>query len=486
MNIPGIGPRRAMLIAQELGVKSVADLERALEEGKVAKLPRIGDRVAAHILDEIGRIRSRSQRLPLGVALSTAEEAVRQLRESNAVLEITPAGSIRRMRETIGDIDILVSSAEPERAIGSFTKMPLVKEVLAAGETRASVLTHSDLQIDLRVVPPESYGAALQYFTGSKEHNIKLRELAMKKGLKLNEYGVFAGETRIASATETEVYAALGLPWLPPEIREDTGEVELALQGRVPPLVDASDIRGDLHVHTKLTDGASTIEQMARAAEAAGYEYLAFTDHSQALGVTGGLTEEELRKQHEEIRRLQAGLPSVRLLCGVEVDIHVDKRLDCSDEFLAGCDVVVASIHSALQQPTEVQTARLIAAMENPNVDIIAHPTGRLLGKRPGYDLDLIALLEIAARTGTAVEINAQPERLDLNADAVRAASERRVMLAINTDAHHHDQIGLMRFGVSTARRGWAPPSLVLNTRSVDELTRWLIDRAPTKGGSPA
>jgi len=485
MKVPGIGPRRALLIARELGVKSIEDLEQALRERKVAQLPRVGTKVAAHILEELSRISSRSQRLPLGVAMSAAQEAVRELERSSAVLEITPAGSIRRMCETIGDKDILVSSTKPEAAIAAFTTMPLVKEVLASGETRASVLSHADLQIDLRVVPPESYGAALQYFTGSKEHNIKLRELAIRRGLKLNEYGVFREETRIAGQTEEDVYAALGLPWLPPEIREDTGEVELALQGQVPPLVGLADMRGDLHAHTNRTDGSSTAEQMARAAETAGYEYLAFTDHSRALGVTGGLTEEEFRKQHEEIRSLQPRFPRVRLLCGVEVDIHVDKRLDCSDDFLAACDVVVASIHSALEQPAEMQTARLIAAMENPNVDIIAHPTGRLLGKRPGYGLDLTALLDAAVRTGTAIEINAQPERLDLNADAVRAAVERGVMLVINTDAHHQSQLPLMRFGVATARRGWAPSDLVLNTRPLGELLRWLARKGQT-GRSPA
>jgi DNA polymerase (family 10) len=302
--------------------------------------------------------------------------------------------------------------------------------------------------------------------------------------LKLNEYGVFPADDdsqNLASRTEEEVYAAIGLPWIPPELREDAGEVELARAGKLPRLVELSDLKGDLHTHTRLTDGSSTIAEMVRAAAEHGYAYLAITDHSQALGITGGLTEDELRAEHEQLRALQPSYPDMRLLCGVEVDIHIDERLDCSDEFLESCDIVVASIHSALQKPVSVQTSRLISAINNPRVDVIAHPTGRLLGKRPGYEIDLVAVLEALARTGTAIEVSGQPERLDLNADAVRAAVERGVILVLDTDAHAHDQIaGLMRYAVGTARRGGATAESVLNTRSYEDLRRWL-DRA--KGG---
>jgi DNA polymerase (family 10) len=482
MNVPGIGPRRAMALARELHIESVADLERAIESGAVAALPRVGEKVAQHILRELRARKAAPQRLPLGVALAAAEEVTRQLRACPAAGEMAAAGSIRRMKETIGDIDVLVASEAPAEVIGAFTRLPLTKEVLAAGEKRASVLTHSGQQVDLRVIAPESWGAALQYFTGSKEHNVKLRNLAVKKGLKLNEYGVFRGERQIAGRTEEEVYQALSLPWLPPEIREDRGEVEAALAGQAPQLLSQDDIRGDLHCHSRYSDGASTLEQMAAAAAARGYEYIAFTDHSQALGVTGGLSEDEFREQHARIRALQSSFPGTRLLCGVEVDIRVDCTLDCSDEFLDECDVVVASVHSALQRSREEQTARLIAAMENPRVDIIAHPTGRLLGRRPGYEIDLGAVLEAAARTKTAVEVNGQPERLDLNGDAVRAAVERGVTIVVNTDAHHADQLAHMRFGVATARRGWATPASVLNTLPAADLLRWLRDRRP--GGS--
>jgi DNA polymerase (family 10) len=318
----------------------------------------------------------------------------------------------------------------------------------------------------------------LQYFTGSKEHNVKLRAIAVRKGLKLNEYGVFPvdDDTRnLASQTEEEVYAAVGLPWIPPELREGAGEVELARAGKLPRLVERADIKGDLHTHTRMTDGSSTIAEMVRAGAERSYAYLAITDHSQALGITGGLTEDELRSEHEQIRALQAEYPSMRLLCGVEVDIHIDARLDCSNEFLESCDIVVASIHSAMQKPAAIQTSRLIAAINNPHVDVIAHPTGRLLGKRPGYEIDLGALLDALARTGTAIEVSGQPQRLDLDADAIRAAIERGVTLVLNTDSHAADQIsGLMRYAVGTARRGGASPDSVLNTRDYAGLRRWL------------
>jgi DNA polymerase (family 10) len=485
MQIPGIGPKRAMQFAQDLDVRTVADLQAALDSGQIAALPRLGNKVAEALRAELQRLEARSRRLPLAVALPAAEEVMRQLQACPGVESIAPAGSIRRWKETTGDIDILVASTDPLSVIGAFTSLPVVKQVLGAGETRASIVTVADVQIDLRVVPPEAIGAALQYFTGSKEHNVKLRALAVRKGFKVNEYGVFAVDDdsrNLGSRTEEEVYAALGLPWIPPELREGAGEIELARRNELPRLVAPSDIRGDLHLHTRLTDGSSTIDEMVAAAAERGYAYMAITDHSQALGITGGLTEDELRAEHDQIRALQPQYPSMRLLCGVEVDIHIDERLDCSDAFLESCDVVVASIHSALQKPRDVQTSRLIAAIENPHVDAIAHPTGRLLGKRPGYEIDLAAVLDALARTGTAIEVSGQPERLDLDADGIRAALDRGVLLLLNTDSHAADQIsGLMRYAVGTARRGGATPESIVNTRDLAGVLGWL-QREPAGG----
>jgi DNA polymerase (family 10) len=360
----------------------------------------------------------------------------------------------------------------------AFTSLPLVQQVLGSGDTRSSILTVANVQIDLRVVPPASIGAAMQYFTGSKEHNVQLRAMAVRKGLKINEYGVYSVDddsTSLAGRTEDEVYAIVGLPWIPPELREGAGEIELARKGRLPRLVELGDIKGDLHLHTRLTDGSSTVAEMVRAAAERGYQYMAITDHSQALGITGGLQEHELRDEHEQVHALQPSYPDLRLLCGVEVDIHIDERLDCTDEFLASCDVVVASIHSAMQKSRSVQTSRLISAINNPHVDVIAHPTGRLLGKRPGYEIDLAAVLDACARTATAIEVSGQPERLDIDADAIRAAIERGVLLVLNTDSHAADQIGgLMRYAVGTARRGGATAEHVLNTRDFAALQQWL------------
>jgi DNA polymerase (family 10) len=464
-----------MLLAGELQVHSVDDLRAALESGQVAALPRLGEQTAANILQELNRLQTRSQRLPLAIALPAVEQVLLQLETCSAITAIAPAGSIRRFRDSVGDIDLLVTSTEPGRVMEAFASLPVVKQVLSAGDTRSSVLTHADLQIDLRVVPAHSFGAALQYFTGSKEHNVKLREIAIRKGYKLNEYGLYEGDTCLAGVTEEGIYEALGLAWIPPELREDSGEIELARKKELPRLIQLSDIRGDLHTHTRLSDGSSSITDMLAAAARAGYEYIAITDHSQALGVAGGLTEDELREEHAQIRALADQFPNMQLLCGVEVDIHVDCRLDCSDEFLASCDIVVASIHSALQKPAEVQTARLLAAINNPHVDVIAHPTGRLVGKRPGYDIDLAAVLDACVRSGTAIEVSGQPERLDLSAPAIRTAGDRGVKLALNTDAHEQSQVGnLMRYAVGNARRGWAPRDIVVNAMTYDDLRRWL------------
>jgi DNA polymerase (family 10) len=382
------------------------------------------------------------------------------------------AGSIRRWRETIGDIDILALSSKPEPVIEAFTSLPRVSEVLAAGSTKASVRVSDGLQIDLRVVPPESYGAALNYFTGSQAHNVHLRGLAQSKGLKLSEYGLFKGERRVAGKTEESIYRKLGMEYVEPELREDRGEVEAALGNELPELLELSDIRGDLHAHSNYSDGHATIEEMARAAKARGYKYISMSDHTHSLGVAHGLTVERLMEQGEEIDEVNERLKGFTVLKSTEVDILSDGSLDFPDEVLEQLDIVVASIHSGFQQSREKITGRMLSAIENPNVDIIGHPTGRLLGTRPAYDVDIEAVMEAAAKTGTALEINSHYERLDLNDVNCRRAAEMGVKMAISTDSHHLDQLWMMELGVRTARRGWLRRENVLNTLTTKGLLK--------------
>ncbi|RDV84180.1 DNA polymerase/3'-5' exonuclease PolX [Ammonifex thiophilus] len=470
LRVPGIGPKTAKLLYEKLGVKSLAELERLANEGKLKGLPGIGAKTEENIRRGIALLRAVEERRPLGLVLPLARTVANLLREKAPVERVELAGSIRRFKETVGDVDILAASTRPEEVIKVFTTLPLVAEVLAQGPTKASVRTGDGLQIDLRVVPPESYGAALCYFTGSKAHNIRVRELAVKKGLKVNEYGVFRGEERIAGATEEEVYAALGLPYIPPEIREDWGEIEAALEGRLPVLVELGDIKGDFHVHSKYSDGAATLEEIAAEARRLGLEWVAVCDHSPALKVAGGLDVPTLLKKKEAIERFNAQSPDVKLLCGAEVDILLDGRLDYPDEILAQLDVVVAAIHTGLRQSKEVQTKRLLAAIANPYVHAIAHPTGRLLGEREAYELDLEAIFTAAARTGTWLEINAYYKRLDLNDINARAAAARGVKLTIGTDAHLLEQMEFLELGVGVARRAWLTREQVINTLSYEEL----------------
>lgn len=470
--VPGLGTRRAAIIYRSLGISSIAELGQAAREHRLCQLPGFGERLEANILREVERLEGRTRRLPLGLALPAAEEVAALLRAHPAVLRVDPAGSIRRMRETIGDIDLLVASERPDEAIDAFTRLPVAREVLACGSTRASILTAGDLQIDVRVIAPEVYGAALQYFTGSKEHNIALRELAIRKGLKLSEYGVFDERTgrRLASATEEEVYAALGLPWIPPELRENRGEIEAALAGCLPQLVEERDLRGDLHVHTNWSDGADTLEAMVDAARRRGYEYVAITDHSRGLGVARGLTIERIRAQRRAIEELNRRVAPFRVLHGIEVNIRRDGQLDYTDEVLKQFDVVTASIHGGFEQAEEVMTARIITALRNPYVDVLNHPRGRLLGRREGYAVDLEAVLRVARETGVALEINSQPDRLDLDDVWARRAKDMGVMLTIDTDAHSTGHLALMRYGLGVARRGWLEARNVLNTLPLAEL----------------
>ncbi len=478
MSVPEVGPKTAVLLYERLGVKTVEELEQAARQGLVRTLPRMGAKTEENILKGIELIRRTKERLPLGQVLPHAKEVEEALRSLKEVHALSLAGSIRRMKETIGDIDLLVTSSQPARVMEVFTTLPSVQRVLAKGPTRSSVLLQVGVQADVRVVKPQSFGAALQYFTGSKEHNVKLRERGVRRGYKLNEYGVFRvrDERRVAGRTEEEVYAALDLPWIPPEIREDQGEVELAEKGRLPRLVELADIRGDLQMHTRWSDGSDSAEAMARAARERGYEYIAITDHSRSLKFAGGVTIEELREHARAVRKI-ADRVGIAILMGTECEVHPDGSLDYPDEVLRELDIVLAAVHTRFRMSEAEMTSRIIKAMENPHVDLVAHPTGRLLGQRESYSVDVERLVEAARRTRTALEINAAPERLDLRDTHARMAQERGVMLAINTDAHTRYQLRYMEFGVGTARRGWVEPRHVLNTLPLDELLAYLRER---------
>jgi len=477
LQVPNLGPKRAKLVYEELGIRTIEELQEAAEAHKLAALHGLGPKAEQNILEGIRHLQTTSGRLLLHRAHRVAEEIVALMREKLGELELSPAGSLRRMKETVGDIDILVASRESLPVMETFCSLPVVEKVLLSGETKSSVMTGDGLQVDLRVVLPEQYGAALQYFTGSKEHNVRVREIAKKAGKKINEYGVFSvrGNRRLAGATEEEVYAALKMALPPPEIRENRGEVEAALEGRLPTLVEMGDIRGDLHVHTSASDGVADLLEMRKAAEALGYRYLAVTDHALNLKVANGLDRERLLRQVEEIRKLNArGDSPVTLLSGTELNIGNRGELDFDDQVLARLDVVIASVHGGFRQDREQLTRRMIEAIRNPHVKIIAHPTGRLIGQRPPYEVDLKAVMKEAARTGTALELNAFPDRLDLCDEHLREARDMGVMIALGTDAHRREHMGFMFYGVATARRGWLGREHLLNTMEVEELLDWL------------
>lgn len=481
MQIPGLGPKTIALVNKNLGIDTVEKLETAVRQGKLRDLPGMGAKKEQNILRGIQMLREMlrqgTQRIPLGEAWPIVQEIVEGLKAAG-VKHIMPAGSLRRMKETIGDIDILATALDGAAVIQSFVKGAWVKEVLSAGTTKGSVIAHGGRQVDLRVVEESSFGAALQYFTGSKEHNIKLRDIAKRRGLKVNEYGLFKGARKVAGATEEEIYQKLGLDWIPPTLREDRGEIEAAAAHKLPNLIEMHHIRGDLHVHSDWSDGQSTIEEMALAAKKLGYQYICIADHTASLRYFGGLSEDEIPDKLREIAQVQKKLKDIRILSGVEVDIKTDGSLDYSDEILAQLDVVTASVHSAFQQDEKAMTARLLRAMENPHVDIIGHPTGRLIGKREPYALDIEAVLKKAAETGTAIEVNSFYDRLDLNDVNCRRAKELGVMLAINTDAHHANHLQQIRFGVATAQRGWIEPHNVLNAMPLEDLMAWLHNRS--------
>jgi DNA polymerase (family 10) len=479
LDIPEVGPKTAKLLYEKLEVDNIEKLERAIKEHQIKDLPGMGEKSETNILRGIELYKRRKERFLLGRALPLAEEMVEILSQLKETNKISFAGSLRRKKETIGDIDILVTSQNPEKIMKTFTSLPQVREILAEGPTKSSIITNDDLHIDVRVVEPISFGAALQYFTGSKAHNIKLRELALKRNLKINEYGVFEVESgnRIAGEKEEEVYQALNLPFIPPELREDRGEIEAAQENRLPQLIGYSQIKGDLHLHTKWSDGAHTIKQMAEAAKKRGYKYIAITDHSQSLKFAGGLIEERLREQVEEIQKLNQELKDFTILSGIEVDIKSDGSLDFSDEILSKLDVVIAAIHSGFKQESKIITERIIKAMQNRFVNIIAHPTGRLIGYRESYQVDINEMMEVAAKIGTILEINSYPERLDLNDIYCRMAKEKGVQLAIETDAHSIEGLTFMDLGVAVARRGWLEEKDIVNTLPLDKLLKRLKNR---------
>jgi DNA polymerase (family 10) len=468
--LPGLGPKRVKLLHDKLKVTTLDDLRRAVAAGRLHELhgfgPIIEEKLAAALQKPVA-----AKRFRLSVAEAEAEALVAYLRDGG---EVVVAGSYRRRRDTVGDLDVVVTAADGASVGDKLVRYENVAEVRAHGPTRTTVVLRSGLQVDVRAVAKESFGAALLYFTGSKAHNIALRTIAVRHGWKLNEYGLFAGRRRIAGATEEDVYKKLGLAFIPPELREDRGEIALAAADKLPMLVTRADLRGDLHVHSDWTDGTAPIEAMAEAAQARGYDYIALTDHSRRVAMAHGLNPARLTRQGHEIDRINKRLKTLTILKGIEVDILEDGRLDLPDSSLAKLDVVVAAVHSYFDLPRDQQTERVIRAMNNRHVAIIAHPTGRLIGEREPYDIDMERVIAAARETGCCLEINAQPERLDLNDVHIHAAKQAGVKLAASTDAHAVDSFDYIRFGIDQARRGWLTADDVINTRPLAELRKML------------
>ena len=469
--IPTLGPKKALTVYEELGISSVEELAEAIHQERLRDLKGFGPKTEENILHGIELLQSSGGRVQLDVAMDLAEDIVGALSRVPGCERCAYAGSLRRVRETIGDIDVLAASTKPAPVMRAFTRLPYVTEVIGTGEKKTSVRTTKGLNVDLRVVPPDSWGAALQYFTGSKAHNIRTRERAVHHKLKLSEYGLFDVETgeKIVSRTEEEVYARLGLPWIPPTLREDRGEIEAGLRHELPALVTESDLHGDLHTHTDLTDGLAPLEEMVEAAAERGYAYYAITDHAPDMAMQR-MTDERMLAQRARVRELYGTYPTrgrrggLRLLHGTELNIGPDGSVEWGDDFLAGFDLCVASVHSHFNQDRDALTRRLVRACENPYVNIIGHPTTRILGKRPGLDADLDAVFAACARTGTALEINAHPDRLDLRDEDILRARRHGVRFAVNSDAHAVPHLANMRYGIGTAQRGWLSPGDVINT----------------------
>jgi DNA polymerase (family 10) len=474
MEVPEIGPKTIMRLYKELKITNLHELKKAAEEHRIRGLKGFGGRSEENILKGIQLLEKRTGRMLLGYAYFYAKAIVDYMVETGACKLISVAGSLRRMKETIGDIDILVGSDGPEKVMKVFVENPNVSEVIAQGDTKSSVRLKEGVQVDIRVVSTDSYGAALQYFTGSKEHNISLRSLAIDKGLKINEYGVFKKDTdeRIASRTEGEVYAALGLEVMPPEIRENRGEIKAAIEHRLPALIELKEIKGDLHVHSTLSDGSATVEEIALEARKKAYEYIGITDHSESLKVAGGVSKEDLMKNIEMVRRVSGKTEGVRVLMGAEVEIRNDGTLDYPDGVLKDLDFVVGAVHSGFKMDEKEMTDRIVAAMSNDYLTILAHPTGRVIEQREPYQVNVDKMMDVALEKGVFLEINALPERLDLNDLNCRKAKDRRITLSIGTDAHSIPQLDYMMFGVATGRRGWLGKKDVINTLPLKDLER--------------
>jgi DNA polymerase (family 10) len=480
LKVGGVGPKKASRFWHELGITSIPELEAAARAGSLRELPGMGAKSEAAILENIERLASRQTgRISIGVARPMAERLAERLRALPGVVAAEPAGSVRRWKETVGDLDLLVAAQAPAEVLQAFTGFDEIERVLGQGDTKASVEVVGGLRVQVWVHPPERFGSALQYATGSQAHNVQLRELALRHGLSLSEHGLKAADgVEILCADEAEVYRALGLPWIAPELREGLGELEAAAGGRLPALVTEDDLRGELHAHTDWSDGRATIGAMAEAALSLGLSYLIISDHSPSLGALNGLTPTRLRQQRREIEKVQQRIgDGLRLLRGAEVEILADGRLDYDDDVLAELDLVIASLHVSLRQPREQITERLLRAIANPHVDMIGHPTGRLIGSRGASDVDLESVFAAAADHGVVLEINAHPERLDLNDAYARRAWQVGAMLSINTDAHRPEDLRLRRYGVGVARRAWLPAEAVLNTRRIDSLMGWLRSR---------
>lgn len=475
LEIPGMGPKKVKLVYDTLGITTVEGLKQAAEAGSLQSLPGMGKKTEEKILKGIALRQQSSGRHLLGEAAPIAQEILDRIQKINGVKRAQAAGSLRRGRETVGDLDILVAAKTGETAMAEFLATPNLREVLAQGETKSSIVLENGLQVDLRVVPEASFGAALQYFTGSKEHNVKLRERAVKRKLKVNEYGVFETDTekQIAGITEESVYECLGLDWIPPELREGLDEIDLSERKILPQLLERKDIRSALHNHTTSSDGRMTLEELAREAERRGYQYIAVTDHSGGLGVAGGLNSNRIRKQIEEIRAFNESQKGIPVFAGSEVDIRADGTLDFPDEILEQLDVVIAAVHSSLEQPREKITQRICAALENPNVDILAHPSGRLIGRRPAMDVDWERVFAKAAETGTILEINSHYLRLDLNDRHIREAARYGVRFSLDTDTHSVDDFENLVFGIKTARRGRLTANDIINCMTCNEFRKW-------------
>jgi len=481
LKIPGLGPKRVQALYHKLGIRTLNDLQNAAQNGRVRALQGFGAKTEQHILEQLKARTSEAKRFKLAIATQYAESFIAYLKASAGVEHIVAAGSYRRAKETIGDLDLLVTARSGSPVVERFVSYPEVEEILAHGVTKASVRLACRLQVDLRVVPEASYGAALQYFTGSKEHNVVLRQLAQQQGLKLNEYGLFKGDQSVAGATEESVYTAVGLSWIPPELRENRGEFEAVRAGRLPKLVELADLKGDLHAHTKATDGRNTIKEMVEAARKRGFEYLAITDHSRRLAMAHGLDPKRLFEQLEEIDRLNEASPGLTILKGIEVDILEDGSLDLPDEDLARLDLVVGAVHSHFRLSREKQTERILRAMDRPHFTILAHPSGRLIDEREPYDVDMLRLIRHARERGCVLEVNAHPVRLDLTDTDCQMAKDEGVLVSINSDAHSVMDFENLRYGVGQARRGWLEKGEVLNTRTLQSL-RPLLNRTMSRG----